>query len=107
MLVAAGSPQTTQMIWGVNWAIWLTAVATAVIALGVVFAIVQVGESRKARHGELAVKYARWWGEPLLAEGRQLARGLNPEELRDWYLYLKALNCQLGVSRYSMDRRSP
>src|SRR5665811_2639635 len=52
---------TVQTWWGVSWAEWVIAIGTAVIALGVGFAILQVSELRKRRHGEIAVEFARRW----------------------------------------------
>ncbi len=78
-----------QQIWGVDWAAWLLAIATAVVALGIVFAIIGVSETRKNRHGEIAVEFARRWSEPHLVESRKLAKGLTAKQIKKKYFRLK------------------
>ena len=72
-----------------NWAEIVTAVATAVGAVGLlgaivaaVFAAQQVGEARRSRHADMAAEFLRRWNEADLVETRQLvARFRTPEEL--------------------------
>jgi hypothetical protein len=74
-----------------NWAEQLTAVATAVGAVGLLAAIgaaffagAQVREARQARQTQLAGDLFRRWSEPDLVETRRLVASFEtPEELRD------------------------
>jgi hypothetical protein len=72
-----------------NWADIVLAVATAVGAVGLLFAIVaaffaaqQVREARKSRHADMAAEFLRRWNERDLVETRRLvAQFRTPEEL--------------------------
>lgn len=74
-----------------NWAEELTAIATAVSAVGLLSAIgaavyagQQVKEARVGRHAEMAAEFFRRWSEAPLEETRRLVgRYKTPEELRD------------------------
>jgi hypothetical protein len=74
-----------------NWAEQVTAVATAVSALGllsaigaVIFASRQAREARIGRHAATAVEFFRRWDEAPLVETRRLvAQFPTPEALRD------------------------
>lgn len=48
--------------------IWLTALATVVLAVGVVFAWFAVRDARRTRHGQLIVDLSRRWDELAFAE---------------------------------------
>jgi hypothetical protein len=72
-----------------NWAEAVTAVATAVLALGVVGAVAaavlgaqQVRETRRSRQVLVAAEFLRRWNEDALVEARRLiASYASPEEL--------------------------
>jgi len=72
-----------------NWAEQMTAIATAVGALGLLGAIVaaayagqQVREERKTRQAQTAAEFLRRWSGDALVEARRLlARYRTPEEL--------------------------
>jgi hypothetical protein len=74
-----------------NWAEQVTAIATAVSAIGllsaigaVVFAGQQAREARIGRHAATAVEFFRRWDEEPLVETRRLvAQFETPEALRD------------------------
>jgi hypothetical protein len=74
-----------------NWAEQVTAIATAVSALGllsaigaVVFAARQAGEARAGRQAATAVEFIRRWNEDSLVEARHLvAQFQTPQALRD------------------------
>jgi hypothetical protein len=74
-----------------NWAEQVTAVATAVGALGllsaigaVIFAGQQAREARIGRQAEMAVEFFRRWSEGPMVETRRLVAELEtPERLRD------------------------
>src|ERR1700733_4663062 len=74
-----------------NWAEEVTAIATAVSAIGllsaigaVVFAGIQTREARIGRQAEVAVDFFRRWNEDSLVESRRLvAQFETPEALRD------------------------
>jgi hypothetical protein len=74
-----------------NWAEEVTAIATAVGALGlisaigaVIFAGQQAREARIGRQAEMAVDFFRRWNEEPMVETRRLvAEFQSPEELRD------------------------
>ncbi|HEY2637877.1 MAG TPA: hypothetical protein VGI54_10835 [Solirubrobacteraceae bacterium] len=74
---------------GPNWAEQVTAIATAVLALGVIGAAAaavlgaqQVREARRSRQAQMAAEFFRRWNEDPLVEARQLAaRFATPEEL--------------------------
>jgi hypothetical protein len=72
-----------------SWAEQLTAIATAVLAVGVlgagvaaVFAGQQVREARRSRQAHMAAEFFRRWNEDALAEARRMIAGLgNAAEL--------------------------
>jgi hypothetical protein len=74
-----------------NWAEIVTAVATAVGAIGLlsaigaaVFAARQVREAERGRHSAMAAEFVRRWDENDLVEARHLiAQYRTPEQLRD------------------------
>jgi hypothetical protein len=74
-----------------NWAEQVTAIATAVNAIGllsaigvVIFAGQQAREARIGRQAEMAVEFFRRWSEGPMVETRRLvARFETPEELRE------------------------
>ena len=74
-----------------NWAEQVTAIATAVSAIGllsaigaVIFAGQQTREARIGRQAETAVEFFRRWDEPPLVEARRLVAQLETKEsLRD------------------------
>ena len=75
---------------GPNWAEQVTAIATAVLALGVfggvaaaVFGAQQVREERRTRQAQMAAEFFRRWNEDPLVEARRLiARFPTSEELQ-------------------------
>src|ERR1700743_1309161 len=74
-----------------DWAEQVTAIATAVNAIGllsaialVIFASQQAREARVGRQAEMAVEFFRRWSEGPMVETRRLvAEFETPEELRD------------------------
>jgi hypothetical protein len=76
---------------GPDWAEQVTAIATALSALGllsaigaVVFAGQQAREARINRQAEMAAEFFRRWSEePMVATRRLVAQFGTPEELRD------------------------
>jgi hypothetical protein len=74
-----------------NWAEQVTAIATAVSAIGllsaigaVIFAGQQAREARIGRQAEMAVEFFRRWSEgPMLETRRLVAQFETPEALRD------------------------
>jgi hypothetical protein len=74
----------------VDWA-EVTAIATAVLALGLlgaigaaVFAGQQVREERRSREAQMAAEFFRRWNEDALVEARRLVRRFkSADELRD------------------------
>jgi hypothetical protein len=83
-----------------NWADQVTAIATAVLALGAVGAIVaavfaaqQVREARIGREAEVAAEFFRRWSdEPMIETRRLVATYRTPEALRDAVLRHAAAN---------------
>jgi hypothetical protein len=83
-----------------NWAEIVTAIATAVGAIGLlaaigaaVFAGQQVREARVGRQAEMAVDFFRRWNETPLVETRRLVSGYqNPDALRDAFEKFIAAN---------------
>ncbi len=83
-----------------NWAEQVTAIATAVSAVGllsaigaVIFAGVQTREARIGRQAEMAAEFFRRWSEGPLVETRRLvAQFETKEELRDALLRFVAEN---------------
>lgn len=77
-------------IIGVDWA-EVTAIATSVLALGLlgaigaaVFAAQQVREARKSREAQMAAEFFRRWNEDALVEARRMVGSFkSPEDLRD------------------------
>ncbi len=73
-----------------NWAEQLTAIATAVGAIGLLGAIIaavyagqQVREARKGREAQMAAEFFRRWNDDALVEARRLlTRFETPEELK-------------------------
>jgi hypothetical protein len=69
----------------------VTAIATSVLALGLVgafvaaaFAAQQVREARKTREAQMAAEFSRRWNEDALVESRRMAnRYRSPDELRE------------------------
>ena len=83
-----------------NWAEQVTAIATAVGAIGllsaigaVIFASRQAQEARIGRQAETAIEFFRRWSESPMVETRRLvAQFETPEELRDAMLRFIAEN---------------
>ncbi len=83
-----------------NWAEQVTAIATAVGAVGLLstlvaatFAARQVREARLGTQAQVAVDFLRRWDEADLVEARRLvARYRTPEELRDAFRDFIATN---------------
>ncbi len=73
---------------GPNWAEIVTALATALIALGLFVAAVQVRESRHSRHAAIAVDIAREWSEPDLVEARLVMAGIPAAALCEYVMAL-------------------
>jgi hypothetical protein len=77
-----------------NWAEQVTAVATAVGAVGlvstlglVVFGARQVREARETRQAQMAADFLRRWDEDALVETRRLVAGFaDAEQLRDAFV---------------------
>jgi hypothetical protein len=70
-----------------NWAEEVTAIATAVLALGVfgavaaaVFGAQQVREERRTRQAQMAAEFFRRWNEDSLVEARRLISDLGTRE---------------------------
>ena len=76
---------------GPNWAEQVTAIATAIGAIGLlgaigaaVFASQQVGEARRSRQASLAAEFFRRWDEDALVETRRhVARFKSKQDLAD------------------------
>jgi len=74
---------------GPNWAEQVTAIFTAIGSIGLlstlglaIFAGLQVKESQRARHAQVAAEFLRRWDEADLVETRRLvAQFASPEEL--------------------------
>jgi hypothetical protein len=83
-----------------NWAEEVTAIATAVLAVGAVAAIgaavfagQQVREARIGRQAEVAADFFRRWSDAPMVETRRLvASYASPEDLRDRFLRHVAAN---------------
>jgi hypothetical protein len=101
-----------------NWAEQVTAIATAVSALGllsaigaVVFAGQQAREARIGRQAATAVDFFRRWDEePLVATRRLVAQFETPEALRDamtrlidrWEVWQPSIDAIGGRDAYPM-----
>jgi hypothetical protein len=66
---------------GPNWAEIVTAIGTAVVALGLLGAAIQVRESRRSRYASIAVDIAKTWGKADLTEARGILAGITAEDL--------------------------
>jgi hypothetical protein len=103
-----------EVLGGPSVADWLTAGATAALALGVAIAAVQLFDGRKARDAEFVREMSERWDSKELVETREAVRALgekSPAELAvivetarglnddSYYLYLRELNFfeDLGV----------
>jgi hypothetical protein len=83
-----------------NWAEQVTAIATAVSAIGLlsaigaaIFAGQQVREARIGRLADAAVDFIRRWNEDAMVETRRLVAGFKtPEALRDAFVRFVAEN---------------
>jgi hypothetical protein len=83
-----------------NWAEVVTAIATAIGAIGLlaaigaaIFAGQQVREARVGRQAEMAVDFFRRWNEAPLVETRRLVSGYeSPNALRDAFMRFIATN---------------
>jgi hypothetical protein len=83
-----------------NWAEQVTAIATAVSAIGLlsaigaaIFAGQQVREARIGRLADAATDFIRRWSEDALVETRRLVAGFEtPEALRDAFVRFVAEN---------------
>jgi hypothetical protein len=88
---AASSSLACGLVSDPNWAEQVTAIATAVGAIGLLstlvaalFAARQVREARLSTQAQVAVDFLRRWDEPELVETRRLvAQYRSPEALRD------------------------
>lgn len=70
-----------------NWAEQVTAIATAVLALGLFGAVAagvvgaqQVREARRGRQAQMAAEFIRRWNDETLVEARQLVARFNKSE---------------------------
>jgi hypothetical protein len=77
---------------GANWAEVVTAIASAIAALGIAFAALggwiafgQLKESEKARQVALVTELARRWDEERFVKVRRSVRGVSPEDFRIRY----------------------
>jgi hypothetical protein len=92
-----------------NWAEQVTAIATAVSAIGllsaigaVIFAGVQTREARIGRQAEIAVEFFRRWSEGPLVETRRLVAQFETKEaLRDALMHFIADN---SIEAYTLYR---
>jgi hypothetical protein len=92
-----------------NWAEQVTAIATAVSAIGllsaigaVIFAGVQTREARIGRQAEMAVEFFRRWSEGPLVETRRLVAQFETKEaLRDALMKFIAEN---SIEAYTLYR---
>jgi len=83
-----------------NWAEQMTAIATAVGAVGLLGAIIaavfagqQVREARKGREAQMAAEFFRRWSDEPLAEARRLLdKYPTPQELSDAFRGFVAAN---------------
>jgi hypothetical protein len=80
--VSLGYTLTLVMLAATDWDA-LTAVSTLVIAagtaalvIGVVVALVTLGDARKTRHGSLLTDLSRRWDEPVIVESQRLFAAL-------------------------------
>jgi hypothetical protein len=81
----------------IHWTAGITAVATAITAVGVIFAGLaaiwagrQVREAERTRHATTAIELAsRWEGEPLVTARQHVGNYPTKEALRDAYLQAK------------------
>lgn len=73
--------QFIYMNTGPNWAEIVTAIGTAVVALGLLGAAIQVRESRRSRYASIAVDIAKTWGKADLTEARGILAGITAENL--------------------------
>ena len=73
---------------GPNWAEIVTAIGTAIIAIGVIVALVQVQEARHSRHAAIAVETAKTWSEPELIEARLVLAKIPQEALCEFVMTL-------------------
>jgi hypothetical protein len=81
----------------IHWTAGITAVATAITAVGVIFAGLaavwagrQVREAERTRHAATAIELAsRWEGEPLVTARQHALKYPTKEALRDGYLQAK------------------
>lgn len=53
---------------GIDWAAWITAISTAVLAAGVLVALWGIVDARRTRDGQLVTDLSRRWDEPLVHE---------------------------------------
>jgi hypothetical protein len=91
-----------------NWAEQVTAIATALGAIGllsaiaaVVFASQQVREARETRQAQLAADFLRRWDEDALVETRRLVATFdNPQALRIAFESYRATNAREAYVLY-------
>jgi hypothetical protein len=95
-----------------NWAEIVTAIATAVGAIGLLsaisaalFAARQVRESEKSRQSAMAADFLRRWDEPDLVEARHLIGQFNtPEQLSaEFQKYIESNSIQAFVLYRELD----
>jgi hypothetical protein len=91
-----------------NWAEVVTAIGTAVVALGVIAATVgafmakrAVDEDSKGRHAQIAMDLGRRWDSPETASIKQLTKKWDPLELR---LYWEIKNHSNSDEYYELER---
>ena len=93
------------LVCAVDWT-EVTAIATAVLALGLVgalgaavFAAQQVREARISREALMAAEFFRRWNDDALVEARRMfARYSSPEELRDAFAAYVAVDAPRPTS---------
>lgn len=91
-----------------NWAEQVTAIATAIGAIGLisaigaaVFAGQQVREARIGREAEVASDFFRRWNEdPMIRTRRLIASYRTPEDLRDAFVHFVETNAEEAYVLY-------
>jgi hypothetical protein len=96
------------LIYGANWAEILTAAGTLLIGSGVIFAGIQVRDTRLNRFAEIARELVQQWDSPTLVRSRMLIKSHGPrgkEALEKLKVAFKAAEADQTTSAYYLYTR--
>jgi hypothetical protein len=72
VLIAAGAVPPRVVEGATDWAAWITAISTGVLAVGVLVAVFGFWDAKRTRHGQLITDLSIRWEEQPIVDGLKL-----------------------------------